>query len=215
VDSPHDVLGIDPDADEATVVEAYRQKVKETHPDKGGSADAFQRVQAAYAYLQQGGADGEGFDPDGPAENGWAPTPRREPEGTPVEFLNYEVVGPQGWDLGDEDLFEKAAEAGLPEESYGTFYVRDDENILEAARRAGYEWPFSCRGGACANCAIAVVSGKVEMPSNHVLREEWLERGVRLSCIATPVSDEMQVIYNVKELPGLDELHLPPQQFRG
>lgn len=210
MDSPYDVLGIDPDADDGEVVRAYRRRVKETHPDKGGSADAFQRVQAAYAYILQGG-DKEELG-DGPRQNGDPPTPeRRGPVGTPVEFLDYEVVGAQGWDLGDEDLFEKAAAADLDEEAYGRFHVREDESILEAAQRAGYGWPYSCRGGACANCAVAVVEGEVEMPSNHVLREAWLERGVRLSCIATPASDELQVIYNVKELPGLDELHLPPQ----
>lgn len=204
------MLGIDPGADDAEVVRAYRRRVKETHPDRGGSADAFQRVQAAYAYIQQNDDAAEGADGEGATD--WAPSPRaREPPGTPVEFLDYEVVGPQGWDLGDGDLFEKAAAADLPEEAYGRFRVGEDESILEAAGRAGYDWPYSCRGGACANCAIAVVEGEVEMPSNHVLRQEWLDRGVRLSCIATPASDEMRVVYNVKELPGLDELHLPPQ----
>lgn len=209
MESPFDVLGIDPDADESEVVRAYRDRVKETHPDRGGSADEFQRVQAAYAYIQQERDESVGADA---GQAAWNPAPQpTEPIGTPVEFLDFEAIGPQGWDIGDDDLFEKAAAADLPDEQYGEFSVRDDENILAAARRAGYEWPFSCRGGACANCAVAIIDGDVEMPSNHVLSEGWMDRGIRLSCIATPTSDRLKVVYNVKELPGLDELHLPPQ----
>lgn len=214
MDSPYEVLGIDPGSDESAVVEAYRRRVKETHPDRGGSADEFQRVQTAYAQIRNGvGPSGPGRTTvDGPATNG-SKTSREESTGTRLEFLNYEVVGPQGWDIGDDDLFEKAADADLGPEDYGRIFVEPDETILEAAENRGYSWPFSCRGGACANCAIAVVDGGVEMPSNHVLSTELLDGGIRLSCIASPVTDEMQVLYNIGDLPGLRELRLPPQQF--
>jgi len=36
--------------------------------------------------------------------------------------------------------------------------------ILEAARRAGYEMPYSCQRGACASCRGLVRSGEVETP---------------------------------------------------
>jgi len=42
-------LGLDPDADAATVKRAYRDRAKEVHPDAGGDEDAFKRVQEAYA----------------------------------------------------------------------------------------------------------------------------------------------------------------------
>jgi len=48
------VLGVDPDADETTIREAYRERVKETHPDAGGSREAFERVQRAYERLIDG-----------------------------------------------------------------------------------------------------------------------------------------------------------------
>jgi len=41
---PHEVLGVDPDAPEAVVQGAYRAKVQDVHPDKGGSAEALKRV---------------------------------------------------------------------------------------------------------------------------------------------------------------------------
>ncbi|QGX95916.1 J domain-containing protein [Haloplanus rallus] len=44
---PHEVLDVSPDAPEAVIEGAYRAKVQETHPDKGGSQEAFERVQRA------------------------------------------------------------------------------------------------------------------------------------------------------------------------
>ena len=46
------VLGVSPDADEGTVKRAYRERIKEVHPDAdGGDEEAFKRVQAAYEVL--------------------------------------------------------------------------------------------------------------------------------------------------------------------
>ncbi len=39
-----------------------------------------------------------------------------------------------------------------------------DTTILEAARRAGYEMPYSCQRGACASCRGLVRSGEIETP---------------------------------------------------
>lgn len=42
-------LGLSADADADEVKRAYRDRVKETHPDRGGDEAAFRRVQEAYA----------------------------------------------------------------------------------------------------------------------------------------------------------------------
>jgi hypothetical protein len=48
----YDRLGLDPSADESAVKQAYRDRVKETHPDTdGGSEREFKRVKAAYERL--------------------------------------------------------------------------------------------------------------------------------------------------------------------
>ncbi len=48
------ILGVSPDADEQTVRDAYREKVKATHPDTAeGSEEAFKRVSAAYDRLSE------------------------------------------------------------------------------------------------------------------------------------------------------------------
>ncbi|WP_122089716.1 ferredoxin Fer [Halalkalicoccus subterraneus] len=213
--SPFDVLSIDPDADDAEIDRAYRRRVMETHPDHGGSAREFQSVREAYEQLVSGEYDGRpvvesgpkaGADSDGDEDDG-------DDEQSRVEYLNYEVLDDHGWSLDDEDLFEKAADAGLDATDYGRFLVQPNESLLEAAENRGFAWPYACRGGACANCAVAVVEGELEMPVNHILPPEMLDRGIRLSCNGTPGTDEMQVVYNIKNLPYLDELRLPPRPF--
>ncbi|UIP00768.1 J domain-containing protein [Halobaculum sp. CBA1158] len=44
-----DTLGLPASAGEERVEAAYREKVKETHPDQGGSREAFDEVREAYA----------------------------------------------------------------------------------------------------------------------------------------------------------------------
>jgi len=206
--SPFEVLGVDPDADEAAVVRAYRERVKEVHPDHGGTAEEFQLVQTAYEEaLAALGGETDALEPERDEESG----PQRQ--GTRVEYLNYEVLDDHGWSLDDEALFEKAADADLDPTDYGQFLVQPHEYLLEAAENRGFSWPYACRGGACANCAVAVVAGEMEMPSSHVLSSEMLDRGFRLSCISGPTTDEMQVVFNLKHLPELEELRLPAQRF--
>ncbi|MFB6298670.1 MAG: J domain-containing protein [Halobacteriales archaeon] len=48
------ILDVDRGADEETIRQAYRQKIKETHPDTGsGTKEEFQRVRDAYERLSE------------------------------------------------------------------------------------------------------------------------------------------------------------------
>lgn len=47
------VLGVKKSASWPDIQAAYRQKVLKTHPDRGGSDDAFRRVQQAYELLKK------------------------------------------------------------------------------------------------------------------------------------------------------------------
>lgn len=49
---PYAVLGVARGADDAQIHAAYRDAVRRTHPDAGGSADAFEAVQEAYEALR-------------------------------------------------------------------------------------------------------------------------------------------------------------------
>jgi curved DNA-binding protein CbpA len=244
VDSPFDVLGVEPDADDAAIEAAYRERVKKSHPDQGGSAAEFRRVREAYEELKAGDVEAPAVDFDAesgsaasaqPGQNARGTTASEpgsrapgdaaadsepksetdEPETATVEYLDYDAVTDNGWDLGDDDLFEKAADADLDREDYGTITVRTDKPLLETAESEGLSWPYACRGSACANCAVAVMEGEMSMPGDHILTDEMVERGIRLSCAGAPTTDELRVVVNVKHLPGLDELRLPPDPFEG
>jgi ferredoxin len=217
VSSPFEILGVESDADDEEIVDAYRRRVKEAHPDHGGSLREFQTVRSAYEELREGidfrgegagrGEGDDGDDPDGDDES-------QRPVGARVEYLNYEVLDDHGWELDDDDLFEKASAEGLDAVDYGQIFVDPAESILEAAEHSGFVWPYACRGGACANCAVAVMDGEMSMPVDHILPEEMLERGYRLSCNGTPITEEMQIVYNVKHRPDLEEFRLPPGPFK-
>ncbi|WP_280536880.1 ferredoxin Fer [Halopenitus sp. POP-27] len=227
--SPYDVLGIDADADDGEIERAYRRRVLEAHPDHGGSAEEFQAVKTAYEAIVDGNATIEDHpDGDGDDRGGGAAAAGAESEGddvgpdpgsesadaaATVEYLDYEVLTDHGWDLGDDDLFEKAAGADLPHAAYGRFLVEPGESLLEAAENRGFAWPYACRGGACANCAVAVVEGELSIPANNVLSEELIDSDIRLSCVGEPLTDDLRIVFNVKHLPGLEELRLPPHPF--
>ncbi|MFB6255874.1 MAG: ferredoxin Fer [Haloplanus sp.] len=208
MDDPFETLDVDPDADDAEVDEAYRRRVMQTHPDQGGSARAFQEVKNAYErILAMENGDAADADRDD------SETADRHDAGSRVEYLNYEVIADRGWSMDDDGLFDAAADADLDPEDYGEFLVDPGETLLEAAENRGFAWPYACRGGACANCAVAVVKGEMTVPIDHVLSTEMTERGIRLSCIGAPATAEMQVVYNVKHMPELDELRLPAYRF--
>ncbi|MFC4990129.1 ferredoxin Fer, partial [Saliphagus infecundisoli] len=132
-----------------------------------------------------------------------------------IEYLNYERLADRGWGLTDADLFEKASMADFPAGDYGRFLADPHETLLEAAEDRGFSWPYACRGGACANCAVAVIDGEMTTPVDHILPEEMTDRGIRLSCVGEPITEDMRVVYNVKHLPELDDLRLPPRPFEG
>jgi len=209
VASPFEVLAVDPDASDEAIERAYRERVKETHPDHGGSLEAFQSVRAAYEQILSGEADGterQRADDADSDDDGGSIHPR-------VEYLNYEVLDDHGWHADDDDLFEKAAGAGLDDIDYGSFRVYPRESVLEAAERNDFAWPFACRGGACANCAVVVLSGELTTRVDHVLPDEMVDRGFQLACNGIPTSDELQLLYNVKHMAELEELLLPPRPF--
>ena len=121
-----------------------------------------------------------------------------------VTYLNYEALDDEGWELDDDDLFDKAADAGFGDEDYGELDVNEGEYILEAAEAQGFAWPFSCRAGACANCAAIVKEGDIDMDMQQILSDEEVdEKKVRLTCIGSPAADDVKIVYNAKHLDYL------------
>lgn len=78
----------------------------------------------------------------------------------------------------------KVARSGI------AFQCAPDQTILDAAKAAGYELPYSCRNGVCGSCKGQVVSGGVELSDSlaGITRQERAA-GCTLFCQARPASD--------------------------
>jgi ferredoxin len=72
---------------------------------------------------------------------------------------------------------------------------RPGEPILEAARRAGLDPPFSCEEGHCSSCMAKLEAGRVVMHENDCLTPELLEEGWILTCQSRCVSPEIRIAY--------------------
>ncbi len=120
-----------------------------------------------------------------------------------VEYLSYEVVNEEGWDVYDAENFEKAEELDLTDEEYGEFEMNGDTNILEAAERQGLEWIFECRAGTCATCAAVVVDGEVEMEIPPILSPDEEDKGFTLTCIGVPKSEHVRLVFDAKDSDDL------------
>lgn len=138
------------------------------------------------------------------------PKPLLSTTSSRVHYLDYEAVLREGWSLDDPDLFELAADADLDHEEYGRVLVEPNQTILEAVEARGLSWPFACRGGACANCAVLVLEGDIAMPGQTVLTDEQVrEANARLTCVGVPVTEEIKLVMNAQALESFDHLRLP------
>lgn len=71
-----------------------------------------------------------------------------------------------------------------------SFACAEGSTILDAARSAGYELPYSCRTGICGSCKGKILSGAVGTTSHtEALSEQEKAAGYTLFCQARPCSD--------------------------
>jgi 3-ketosteroid 9alpha-monooxygenase subunit B len=69
------------------------------------------------------------------------------------------------------------------------------ERVLEAARRAGLDPPFSCEEGYCSCCMAKVKSGRVRMTANDCLTPELVDEGWVLTCQSRCVGGKVRIEY--------------------
>jgi len=70
-----------------------------------------------------------------------------------------------------------------------TIEVAEDEYILEAAEKAGLNLPYDCRSGTCTTCIQQQLEGDMDQDMAFAIGDEELEKGLRLICIGSPLSD--------------------------
>ncbi|BAU47078.1 CDP-6-deoxy-delta-3,4-glucoseen reductase [Sulfurifustis variabilis] len=92
------------------------------------------------------------------------------------------------------------------EPSGHTFDVAGNETVLEAALRAGFTLPYSCRNGSCGTCKGKILEGEVDygVYEAKALTQEERAAGKALFCQAVPRSDlviEAKEIGLVKNIP--------------
>ncbi len=69
------------------------------------------------------------------------------------------------------------------------------ETLLETARRAGLEPPFSCEAGNCGTCMAKLEEGHATMRVNDALEEDEVAEGYILTCQGVPDTDSVTVRY--------------------
>ncbi|MCQ0091093.1 2Fe-2S iron-sulfur cluster-binding protein [Roseovarius sp. M141] len=70
-----------------------------------------------------------------------------------------------------------------------SFYVGEDEAIIDVVEAAGYVLPIACRYGGCITCAAKLISGSVRQPKGTALNKRQASEGYVLLCVARPNED--------------------------
>ncbi|MEH0580605.1 MULTISPECIES: ferredoxin--NADP reductase [Streptomyces] len=72
---------------------------------------------------------------------------------------------------------------------------RTGETLLQSARRAGFQPPFSCESGDCATCLARLADGEAKMRANNALDADEIAQGYVLTCQAQPTTPDVTVVY--------------------
>lgn len=70
------------------------------------------------------------------------------------------------------------------------------ETVLETARRAGLDPPFSCEAGNCGTCMAKLTEGRVTMRVNDALDDDEVDEGYILTCQSVPDTSSITVRYD-------------------
>jgi CDP-4-dehydro-6-deoxyglucose reductase len=94
------------------------------------------------------------------------------------------------------------------------FSCERGETVLNAAQRACYELPYSCRKGVCGTCKCRLVSGEMRAYSGDTLSEQERAAGQVLLCQARPRSDLVIAPREIKKIDPFARRTLTARVFR-
>lgn len=69
--------------------------------------------------------------------------------------------------------------------------VQYPRTVLQAAKQAGLQLPYSCEAGQCGSCAVRCTTGHIWMSINEVLTDKELAQGWVLTCTGYPVGGDV------------------------
>lgn len=72
------------------------------------------------------------------------------------------------------------------------------EAVLDTALQAGYDLPYSCKGGVCSTCKALVVEGKVHMDIHYGLEADEIDAGYVLTCQSHPRTERLILDYDIQ-----------------
>jgi ferredoxin len=76
-----------------------------------------------------------------------------------------------------------------------TAAYRTGDTLLQTARAAGLQPPYSCETGSCGTCMAQLVEGSARMVNNDALEDDEVAEGWVLTCQALPTSRTVRVVY--------------------
>ena len=77
-----------------------------------------------------------------------------------------------------------------------TANYRTGDTLLQTARSAGLQAPYSCETGSCGTCMARITAGSARMVNNDALEDDEVAEGYVLTCQALPTSPTVQVTYD-------------------
>jgi ferredoxin len=73
---------------------------------------------------------------------------------------------------------------------------RTGDTLLQTARSAGLQAPYSCETGSCGTCMARITEGSARMVNNDALEDDEVDEGYVLTCQALPTSPSVRVTYD-------------------
>jgi len=73
---------------------------------------------------------------------------------------------------------------------------RAGDTLLQTARSAGLQAPYSCETGSCGTCMARITDGSARMVNNDALEDDEVADGYVLTCQALPTSRTVRLTYD-------------------
>ncbi len=77
-----------------------------------------------------------------------------------------------------------------------TIAIEAGKTVLQAARAAGLQPPFSCESGVCGACRAHLSDGTVHMRARMALDDQDVAQGAILTCQSLPTSRQIELSYD-------------------